>query len=54
MTAFALSAAPALWRANRAWSSPMISLGGGFRDQVAFDLELEALLEERGCGDPSR
>ena len=23
-------------------------LGGGFRDQVAFDLEFEALLEERG------
>lgn len=23
-------------------------LGGGFRDQVALDLELEALLEERG------
>ena len=22
-------------------------LGGGFRDQVAFDFELEALLEER-------
>lgn len=27
-------------------------LGGGFRDQGAFDFQLEALLEERGSVDP--
>ena len=43
-------AAPALCRANRAWSSPMISLGGGFRDQV--DLDLERLVQERCSVDP--
>ena len=51
-TAFALRAAPALWRANRVWSSPDDLLGGGFGDQVTFDFQLEALLEERGSVDP--
>ena len=47
-TAFALRAAPALWRANKAWSFADDLLGGGFRDQVTLNLKLKALLEE--CG----
>jgi len=32
------------------WRSPMISLGGGLRDQVAFDLD--RLVYERDSVDP--
>ena len=40
-TAFALRAAPALWRANRAWSWPMISSAADSGIRSPFDLELE-------------
>jgi len=41
-TAFALRAAPALWRANRAWSSPMISsaAASGMRSPLILSSKL--------------
>ena len=42
-TAFALKEAPALWRANRAWSSPMIS------SAAASGIRLPLILSSKLC-----
>ena len=51
-TALALRAAPRVVACEQGLEFADDLLGGGFWDQVAFDLELEALLEERGSVDP--